>query len=67
LLDFSFDENAISPETDIDVEEAKILIRKVAEFISNYKKRGRRSRKGSGNNLLSTRKNSLRRSTDEGN
>lgn len=41
------------------------MISKVAEFITNYKKRGRRSRKGSGNNLLSTRKNSMRRSTGE--
>ena len=33
-----------------------MLISKVAEFMSTYKKRGRRSRKNSGNNLLGSRR-----------
>lgn len=40
------------------MEQAKILIAKVNEFALQYKKRGRRSRKGSGQgqNLLNSRR-----------
>jgi hypothetical protein len=66
LLDFSFDDEvAEGGDIAIDTEKAKELINKVADFTTHYKKRGKRSRKGSGNNLLSTRRYDSKRMNAE--